>query len=192
MNGQLRRLARLTILCWSVIGSTSACSDQVQQPHQSEDSASSQSVANKESPWTTEPVESDRSGIDPIVLQAVDVEQESRSDRITFAFEGTAAPGYRIAYVQGPVTQCGSGEALTLGATQYLWVRLSPAQAHTEAGTKTIKQPERQLDMPVLKELKLSCDFEGEVSWVLGLSMEKKYRVSELSGPPRLVVDIEH
>jgi hypothetical protein len=192
MAGQLHRLALLATLSWSVMGAASACSDQVQQPHQSQDSASSQSVTNKESPWTTEPVERDRSGTDPIVLQAVDVEQQSQSDRITFAFEGTAAPGYRIAYVQGPVTQCGSGEALTLRAKQYLWVRLSPAQAHTEAGTTTIKQPERQLEMPVLKGLKLSCDFEGEVSWVLGLSLEKKYRVSELSGPPRLVVDIEH
>ena len=180
------------MLSWIVIGAASACIDQGRQPDQSQDSAGSQSVANEQPPWTTESVERDRSGIDPVVLQAVDVEQQSQSDRITFAFEGAAAPGYRIAYVQGPVTHCGSGEPLTLRAKQYLWVRLSPAQAHTEAGTATIKQPERQLDMPVLKELKLSCDFEGEVSWVLGLSMQKRYRVSELSGPLRLVVDIEH
>jgi hypothetical protein len=73
-----------------------------------------------------------------------------------------------------------------------LVVRLSPAQAHTEEGTITIKEPRRQLEMPILKELRMACDFEGEVIWVLGLSMRKPYRVSELSSPPRLVLDIEH
>src|SRR5262245_24734426 len=120
MNEQLLRLARLTMLSWSVIGVASACRDQVQQPHQSQESASLPSVVNKEPSWTTAPVEHDRSGADPIVLQAVDVERQSQSDRITFEFDGIAAPGYRIAYIEGPVTQCGSGEGLRLRSKQYL------------------------------------------------------------------------
>jgi hypothetical protein len=43
-----------------------------------------------------------------------------------------------------------------------------------------------------VKEIELSCDFEGEVSWVLGLSARKPYRVHELSDPARLVIDIQH
>jgi hypothetical protein len=44
----------------------------------------------------------------------------------------------------------------------------------------------------VLKELKLICDFEGQVEWLLGLAARNGYRVLELTEPPRLVVDVRH
>jgi hypothetical protein len=192
MKRHLLRLAQLTVVSMWVVGGVSGCGKQVQQTERSQNPSSSEAVVNKELRGTTEPVEQDRSALDPVLLQAVETEEGSNYDRVVFVFQGPSVPGYRVAYAQIPVEQCGSGDVLTVDGEKQLLVRLSPAQAHTEAGTATIQQPERHVNMRIVKELELSCDFEGEVSWVLGLSMQNKYQVSELSGPSRLVVDIEH
>jgi hypothetical protein len=73
----------------------------------------------------------------------------------------------------------------------WLLVRTTPANAHTEAGQPTIRERERNLDLPNLKEIELICDFEAEVSWVLGLASPNRFRVLELSNPSRLVVDVK-
>jgi hypothetical protein len=38
----------------------------------------------------------------------------------------------------------------------------------------------------------LICDFEGQVEWVLGIAAPAAYRVSELTGPARLVLDVSY
>ena len=59
-----------------------------------------------------------------------------------------------------------------------------------EAGRPTVTERRRTLDMPVLLETAMTCDFEADVSWVLGLTAPGGYRIAELDGPPRLVVDV--
>ena len=39
-------------------------------------------------------------------------------------------------------------------------------------------------------EVELTCDFEVVVTWVLGTKSPNRYRVLELSAPPRLAVDV--
>jgi hypothetical protein len=112
-------------------------------------------------------------------------------DRVVFEFQAPRVPGYRVAYADGPASDCAAGEAVNVEGAALLVVRLSPAQAHTETGTVTAGLRERHPNLPVLKELELSCDFEGEVSWVLGVSARRPYRVSELAEPARLIVDIQ-
>jgi hypothetical protein len=73
-----------------------------------------------------------------------------------------------------------------------LIVRLQPANAHTEAGVATVQNRQQNPSLPILKELKLICDFEADVQWILGLSSPNRYRVLELTNPARLVVDVAH
>ncbi len=79
-----------------------------------------------------------------------------------------------------------------LAGDAWLSVRFSGANAHTEAGEATIKDRARSPNLPVVKELKLICDFEAEVEFVMGVASPNKYRVLELKSPARLVVDIRH
>jgi hypothetical protein len=123
------------------------------------------------------------------VLRDVRTAQEPTFDRIAFEFEDPMVPGYRVGYVDS-VYECASGKRVLVLGNSSLTVRFSPAQAHTETRIVTIKGADRRLTLPILKELKLSCDFEAEVSWVLGLSARKVFRVTELSSSARLVVDI--
>ena len=140
---------------------------------------------------TLEVTEKQRPDLAPALLKEVRAANQEGFDRVVFELEGNAVPGYRIEYVDRPV-QCGSGEPVELEGEAWLQVRLIPANAHTEAGEPTVRERERRLDLPVLKELESTCDFEADVTWVLGLASRRPYRVQELSSPARLVVDVGH
>jgi hypothetical protein len=136
-------------------------------------------------------VEKNKGPTAPRLLKDVRVGRHERYDRVVFEFE-TAVPGYHLEYVDKPVRQCGSGEATAIAGDAWLEVRFDPADAHTTEGKPTVKERERHLDLPVVREIELTCDFEAQVNWVLGVGSPNRYRALELSDPPRLVVDIHH
>lgn len=113
-------------------------------------------------------------------------------DRIVFAFSGADVPGYHVEYVDQPVRACGSGETVPLVGDGFLEIRLYPTAAHDEAGNVTVAAREQVPDLPVLRELKLTCDFEAEVAWAAGLAAPNPYRAFVLRDPARLVVDVQH
>nr|MDQ3805703.1 hypothetical protein [Acidobacteriota bacterium] len=127
----------------------------------------------------------------PALLRVVRTASREKFDRVVFEFEGARLPGYHVEYVDRPVRQCGSGEVVPVAGDAWLRVRLTPANAHTEAGQPTVKDRARRLNYPNLKELKALCDFEAEVEWVLGLASPNRYRVLELTNPARLVIDVK-
>lgn len=125
------------------------------------------------------------------ILRDVRAASQDGFDRVVFELDG-AVPGYRVEYVDRPVLQCGSGEPVEVAGDGWLQVRLTPAQAHTEAGEPTVRERERHLSLPIVKELQSTCDFEADVTWVLGVASPNRYRVQELSDPARLIVDVRH
>jgi len=132
-----------------------------------------------------------RDGIQPALLKAVRTGKHEFYDRVVFEFEGNALPGYVIEYVDKPVRDCGRGEVVPVGGDGFLMVSLQPANAHTEFGQPTVRNVQLNPDSK-LKDLKLICDFEAQVQWIMGLSSPNRYRVLELTNPARLVVDITH
>lgn len=113
-------------------------------------------------------------------------------DRVVFEFLGTEMPSYHIEYIDRPVRSCGSGDVVPFAGDGWLEVRFTDAQAHAPEGDATIKDRSRSPNLPVIKDLKITCDFEGEVTWVLGVSSPNKYRVIELKEPTRLALDVKH
>ncbi len=113
-------------------------------------------------------------------------------DRVVFEFAGGEMPTYHLEYIDKPVRQCGSGDPVTLAGDGWLEVRFSDAQAHDGSGNVTIADRSRSPNLPVVKDLKITCDFESEVTWVLGIASPNKYRVLELKNPTRLAVDVKH
>lgn len=127
----------------------------------------------------------------PALLTAVRAAEHPGFDRVVFEFADGPLPGYRVAYLEGPAHDCGAGDEKPVAGDAILEVTLRPANAHTEAGEATIPFREQPLNLPVLREIERTCDFEAVVTWVLGVSSERPFRVTELSGPTRLVVDVE-
>jgi hypothetical protein len=111
-------------------------------------------------------------------------------ERIVFGFGPEGISGYKLEYVDRPVRQCGSGDVVPLPGDAWLSIQLEPAQAHTEEGKPTIAERARTLNYPNMKALRLICDFEGIVEWIVAVSSPNQYRTLELREPPRLVVDI--
>lgn len=123
------------------------------------------------------------------VLRDVRTGDQQTFDRVVFEFEGTTLPDAEIKVVERPI-QCGSGLPVQVAGKVYLQVRLTPAQAHTEAGQPTLANRGRKLSLPILREIRQICDFEGEVTWILGLAERREHKTMELEGPTRLVIDI--
>lgn len=126
----------------------------------------------------------------PVTLETVRTLARPYFDRVIFTFSGEKLPGYHLEYIDQPVRRCGSGQVVPLEGQGWLLVRLEPARAHTQQGEPTVESRHRQPDLPLLREMALTCDFEGQVAWVLGLVAPNRYRVMEMADPARLVVDI--
>ena len=141
-------------------------------------------------------IRSEKPGVPPHVLRAVETRTAPSPtpgyDRVVFEFAGDSVPGYRVEYTTKPVQRCGSGDPVTVAGTGHLIVRFEPAQAHDEHASLVPAERHRTPGLPAVRELTLICDFEGQVAWVLGLAAPSEYRVSELTGPARLVLDVRH
>lgn len=140
-------------------------------------------------------VRSFKSGVAGPVLRNVTTEagESPGYDRVVFEFTGRdSVPGYRVEYTTKPVQRCGSGDPVTVAGKGHLIVRFEPAQAHDEHGALAPDKRHYTPGMPAVREMTLICDFEGQVTWVLGIAAPSAYRVSELTGPPRLVLDVRY
>ena len=142
------------------------------------------------SDWTSGVVDVPAENDGIAVLRAVRVGRHEGFERITFEFEGDRMPGYRVEYVDRPVYACGSGEVVELPGDAFLSIRFEPAAAHTEQGQPTIPQREIAVDQPIIRALKRTCDFEGQVVWVTGQATPAPFAVRVLRSPLRLVVDL--
>ena len=114
-------------------------------------------------------------------------------DRIVFQFEN-GLPGYRIEYVLPPILGDFSGLPVDIAGGAFLRAHFSVAAAHDPStGDRTYLGPlELSAGLPSLLEAEVTGDFEGGLSWVLGLSKEADFRVFALAEPFRIVIDVAH
>lgn len=142
--------------------------------------------------WTAGIVERDNEVTGAPILADARIARNQGFDRMVVEFEGDEIPSYHIEYVDSPIRQCGSGNAIVLRGDGWLLIRMEPAQAHDEEGRATIEERAGEPGLPIILEHRLICDFEGVVEWALGVSSPNRYRVMELQEPARLVVDVRH
>jgi predicted secreted protein len=129
-------------------------------------------------------------GAQPVAqLSAVRAAGHPGFDRLVFQFAGALPPGRSVTWVP-KVVQDASGKVVPLGGRFFLKVVFRPAAAHTAAGhvswTGTIPG---QLDLPVLRSVKLAGDFENVLSFGVGLWEKVPLHVFTLPAPPRVVID---
>jgi hypothetical protein len=141
---------------------------------------------------TTEPRERDNEQVGPVV----DVRQtEEGCPRIVFEFKDSV-PGYKVAYGDGPFSECGSGaevDTATWDADAFINVRLEPSGGPDleGEGEPYYKGPrDIAVDGAVLKHMKVICDFEGVFEWIIGVDAKHPFDVNTFEDPPRLVIDI--
>ena len=126
-------------------------------------------------------------------VQRVEAFDNGPFDRMEFTFND-GIPDYTIEYVDAPIA-CGSGFPVEVAGAAFLEIRMQPTAAHDDAGLETIAIPDMLFDFPTLLQLKITCDFEGQVVWVAGLSEEVNFRSSwRKSSLPEyiIVIDVNH
>ena len=120
-------------------------------------------------------------------------------ERVTFELkpktgDSNGPIGWKAAYQPGPITEDASGRTVPVKGAAYLVVHLSaqgvdltkadapptytgPASIET-AGTTRIQQVRR------------TGDFEGVLTWVIGLDKKRPFHVTTEDNPARVIVDI--
>jgi len=126
-------------------------------------------------------------------LTAVRLARQDGFDRVVFEFDGNV-PGYRVAYVDGPIVEDPSGRTVTVAGTGHLQVRFERASAAAldqPAGGTTYPGPNRVTgDAAKVKEAVSVGDFEAVMTWVIGVDGKLPNKVSTLTSPSRVIVDI--
>jgi hypothetical protein len=111
-------------------------------------------------------------------------------DRVVFEFKDVL-PEADIAYTTGPVSSCGSGQAVQVQGQAILTVRLFPANSHNDAGQLTIKSQDLTGPGNEVLQVKQYCDFEAVNQWAIGVKQPQRFKVTTLQNPTRLVIDIK-
>lgn len=126
------------------------------------------------------------------ILRAVRIGKHPGVDRLVFEFNSAGLPAWEAEYVERPVRDCGSGDPVPVKGDAWLQIRFTGAQAHSERGTSTSGPRRRPLPQTIARELVRTCDFEGEVTWVIGVTRPNTYAARVMDKPSRLVIDISH
>jgi hypothetical protein len=101
-----------------------------------------------------------------------------------------ATPGYDVRYVSKIVAD-GSGKTIALLGTKRIRVVIRPARGHTSGGANLLPSTLTP-KCSNLRQVKKAGDFEGVVSYGLGLRRRTGFRVFRLSAPTRVVIDVAH
>ena len=109
-------------------------------------------------------------------------------DRIVFDFQGGLPASRTFEYVPALIADA-SGLYVPVAGRAILMVRFELAQAHTDEGTPTA--PSRvAFGLPNIVTAVSGGDFEGVVTYGIGLARQDQYTALTLSNPDRVVIDI--
>jgi hypothetical protein len=110
-------------------------------------------------------------------------------DRVVFQIDGPM-PWYSIQYVP-VVRHDGSGEPFSLRGSAFLEVVLRAAT--DDDGRSVLATTRLRPDFPALREVSAPpVSYEGQTVAGVGVSQRVGFRVSELTGPNRIVLDLAH
>jgi hypothetical protein len=113
-------------------------------------------------------------------------ETTPKYDRVVFEFDGPI-PLFEIEYVEQLLGD-GSGLPVPIAGRSILQVVFRDAQAHNDSGQVTA--PVRLTPkLPIVREVINAGDFEGVVTYGIGVSRKAELRILTLADKSRVVID---
>ncbi len=145
---------------------------------------------------STDAVVEDAQPTETALLQRVALARHEGFDRVVFEFRN-ALPAYRVEYVEPPLRQDGSGNIVEVDGRAIVQVRLEPASGYDLAAdaisyTGPLRLAGAEHGTSIVREVARVSDFEAVLIWAIGAEDRVDFRVLELDGPPRLVVDLRN
>jgi hypothetical protein len=146
--------------------------------------------------WTTKPISrAHNSSTHASYVKVVRTAKQSDADRVVFEFAGPF-PNYRIEYLKSHFYDSEGGrQRIRSPGNVFLQVEFFLVPATDEQLKFTEAKgfaPKGRLQMPIVQSVADEGLFEGFYDFVIGVASRKPFRVTELSDPPRLVVDFKH
>ena len=128
-----------------------------------------------------------------VLLTNVQRKGDSCVDHVVFAFTSKTSdpPGYSITYGKPPFTQDASGQSVTVKGSAFIVVKVSPGYGYdfengrpTYTGSKHITPA----DANHVTEIVETGDFEGVLTWVIGLDSKRAFTVQATGSPQTQLV----
>ncbi|WP_441300214.1 AMIN-like domain-containing (lipo)protein [Blastococcus sp. PRF04-17] len=112
-------------------------------------------------------------------------------DRVVFEVDGTGTPGWDVRYVDQAFSQ-GSGDAVDVAGDAVLQVTLTGAAYPFETGVEEFTGGPVRGGTDVVTEVAWDATFEGTSVAFVGTAATVPFRVYQLTGPTRVVVEVAH
>lgn len=138
-------------------------------------------------PWTRNRVSSSAVPDSVVQLTGVSIEQHDGFDRVVFTFDAEV-PAFRLVLGSdgGGGAGC-DGSGAEPDTPAHLVVEFTGATAGDGvSGQGAVSE------LPVLASADQTCDADGTVRWLLSMASDTDFRMLEMRGEPRLVVDFRH
>ena len=129
----------------------------------------------------------------PLTVTAVRVARQDGFDRVVLELAGAAdgVPGWRVGYEDDP-RRDGSGDPVDVDGAAVLVVRVLGAGYPFDTGQTQASSVTVPGDSEVVQDVELGSVFEGTYEAFVGVRQEAPFRVTRLTGPTRVVIDVEH
>jgi hypothetical protein len=139
------------------------------------------------SPNPAEPWRGQTGEYSPLV--AVRTAHQPGFDRVVFEFSGPV-PGYLVRYGEPVVSSTGDEEVRVPGGAGLEITFFGGGIWLLEGGYRPPAAPIRS-DTTAVTEAAFVEDFEAVMRWLVGVDERRPFKVTTLSGPTRVVVDVE-
>lgn len=121
------------------------------------------------------------------VLQHVEAQRGTSADRLVFTFRG-GLPTTARQFAIGRVTQDGSGAPVAVRGRAFRILVFAMADAHERNGRASCAPRTVTPTLDVLVQARLSGDFEGQVSYGVGLTRQVTPRIQRRPAARQIVV----
>lgn len=125
-----------------------------------------QAVSSAEPVSTPITPESTPSGEIQGKLIGVEIMNEGDHDHVVFTFDSTVATPH-VDFTEAH--DCASGAPVAMAGQAFLEIRFDHTIAHEQDGSPSVHETDMQTNLPSILEARQTCDYEGVVSWTLGL-----------------------
>lgn len=122
-------------------------------------------------------------------LTQISATHHAGHDTLVFRFSGGLPAKYSARYVPRVIADA-SGKPVNVVGSARLLVRFSPAVGHNAQGHVTYGATQRTYSLPDIIQVVNAGDFEGVLSFGVGLARSEPFRVYTLTRPSRVVIDV--
>jgi len=130
-----------------------------------------------------------------IHLRKVSATRQRLFDRVILEFEGLT-PSYNIKYLGRPMYEDLDGKhRIRIAGSAFIQIEMFVIPFDDRQGELTAGRdfsPRGRLMMPSLRQIEDKGAEEGFYDFLLGVSSRKEFRVTELSHPSRVMIDLRH